>query len=84
MDKWFLGEFQQIRDDAVQEQAECRRRILRDERLLARVSQTNEKTYNRLLRKLYAEWARYYQLIDQIRDSEYHISVLEQRLHQDI
>lgn len=83
LDEFFLKEFRLIHSDAAQERAESHRRVIAYERLLARADQTDEEAYNRLVRKLYAEQARYYQLTDQIRDLEYHISELEKRVHRD-
>lgn len=82
LDEFFLKEFQLIRSDALWERAGCRRRIIAYKRLLARATM-DEEAYNRLSRKLYAEQARYFQLTDQIRDSEYHISELEKIIHRD-
>lgn len=83
LDEWFLKEFRLIHSDAAQERAKSHRRIIAYERSLARADQTDEEAYDRLLQKLYAEQARYYQVTDQIRDLEYHISELEKRVHQD-
>lgn len=83
LDEFFLKEFRLIHSDAAQKRSKSHRRVIAYERLLARADQTDEEAYSRLLRKLYAEQARYYQWTDQIRDLEYHISELEKRVHRD-